>query len=436
MTTLIPKYELTGSTNRPINEKLKETVSILDFGAIGDGVTDCTAAFNAAIAYLSQYSNPSNPTGGGTISNTTGGGILLPNGTYKITSMIIVKSGIRIYSDASIQTNTGEAGYFGAIINNQVTSGACFQMNAQTTIEGIKFYKEGGDQQQDTCVIIPAENVTIKNCSFERANYHIVIANEFTDIDPVGAIITGNQFFHLNNASGACIGISGTTGGQNCTIEQNVFNTHGELGYLGTQAIRSNSLYSVSNLRITNNNFENFAVSSDPIVNLPKANGVIFMGNAFGTTGTAFAIAIGGNGNIIKGNSFQSYGGVDIQATCQNCEIGPNYYPSVTIGIAIANGAAYNFINEQNVGLPITNNATNNNVFLFNSKYSFKGDTTFGGNVLLNSTSLFGGVGVISIANATTTPTSTPTGGGVLYADSGALKYKGSSGTITTIAPA
>lgn len=49
---------------------------------------------------------------------------------------------------------------------------------------------------------------------------------------------------------------------------------------------------------------------------------------------------------------------------------------------------------------------------------------------------LGGGSGVIAIANATTVPASNPSGGGVLYVEGGALKYRGSSGTITTIAPA
>lgn len=46
------------------------------------------------------------------------------------------------------------------------------------------------------------------------------------------------------------------------------------------------------------------------------------------------------------------------------------------------------------------------------------------------------GAGVIAIANATTTPGSQPSGGGVLYVQNGALMYKGSNGTITTIGPA
>ena len=51
MTTLIPKYDqgATGASNRPINLKLAETLSVQDFGAVGDGTTDDSAAFIAAI---------------------------------------------------------------------------------------------------------------------------------------------------------------------------------------------------------------------------------------------------------------------------------------------------------------------------------------------------------------------------------------------------
>lgn len=54
----------------------------------------------------------------------------------------------------------------------------------------------------------------------------------------------------------------------------------------------------------------------------------------------------------------------------------------------------------------------------------------------VNSTSLGGGAGVVAIGNAETTPSGTPSGGGVLYVEGGALKFKGSSGTVTTIAEA
>ncbi len=47
-----------------------------------------------------------------------------------------------------------------------------------------------------------------------------------------------------------------------------------------------------------------------------------------------------------------------------------------------------------------------------------------------------GGVRILYIANRTTAPTSNPTTGGFLYCESGALKYRGSGGTTTTIANA
>lgn len=47
-----------------------------------------------------------------------------------------------------------------------------------------------------------------------------------------------------------------------------------------------------------------------------------------------------------------------------------------------------------------------------------------------------GGKGVIFIANATTVPTTNPTGGPVLYCEAGAVKVRGTSGTVTTLAPA
>ena len=53
-----------------------------------------------------------------------------------------------------------------------------------------------------------------------------------------------------------------------------------------------------------------------------------------------------------------------------------------------------------------------------------------------SSPSYGGSDGAVFLGNANTNPDSNPTGGGVLYADSGALKYRGSSGTVTTIAAA
>jgi hypothetical protein len=62
----------------------------------------------------------------------------------------------------------------------------------------------------------------------------------------------------------------------------------------------------------------------------------------------------------------------------------------------------------------------------------FRTNTQFG-----SVTGAFGsGDGVIGITNAPTVPSTNPAGGGVLYAEAGALKWRGSAGTVTTIAVA
>jgi len=63
----------TGAVATTVQTKLRESVSVKDFGAVGDGVTDDTAAIQAAITYLDTL-------GGGTIH--------VPRGEYIISSTL------------------------------------------------------------------------------------------------------------------------------------------------------------------------------------------------------------------------------------------------------------------------------------------------------------------------------------------------------------
>jgi len=62
--------------------------------------------------------------------------------------------------------------------------------------------------------------------------------------------------------------------------------------------------------------------------------------------------------------------------------------------------------------------------------------TVTNGNVGFNGNSFGGGDRVVFIGNVATAPTTNPTAGGVLYVENGALKYRGSSGTVTQLAAA
>lgn len=67
----------TGAVATTVQAKLRESVSVKDFGAVGDGVTDDTTAVLAGVASLKAM-------GGGTL--------FFPQGTYKVTSEILIDS--------------------------------------------------------------------------------------------------------------------------------------------------------------------------------------------------------------------------------------------------------------------------------------------------------------------------------------------------------
>jgi hypothetical protein len=62
-------------SGRTVQEKLREIVSVKDFGAIGDGIADDTIALQTAI---------------NTTIGTSGGALYFPNGTYKITAKLVI----------------------------------------------------------------------------------------------------------------------------------------------------------------------------------------------------------------------------------------------------------------------------------------------------------------------------------------------------------
>lgn len=85
----------TGAVARTAQSKMREVVSVKDFGAIGDGVTDDTAAIQAAINSL----------------GTTGGTVYLPPGQYKVTSTLTRGNNILIagagVSSSLVSTHAG-----------------------------------------------------------------------------------------------------------------------------------------------------------------------------------------------------------------------------------------------------------------------------------------------------------------------------------------
>ncbi len=74
-------------SGRTVQDKLRDSVSVKDFGAVGNGVADDTAAIQSAI---------------NTVLTPTGGGLYFPKGTYKITAKLVIpfSTGWRIFGES------------------------------------------------------------------------------------------------------------------------------------------------------------------------------------------------------------------------------------------------------------------------------------------------------------------------------------------------
>jgi hypothetical protein len=81
----------TGAAARTVQDKIRDTLSVKDFGAVGNGVADDTAAIQATIDALP----------------TTGGEVYFPRGTYLIgASLATTKNNVRLRGEGSSYLNT------------------------------------------------------------------------------------------------------------------------------------------------------------------------------------------------------------------------------------------------------------------------------------------------------------------------------------------
>jgi len=110
-----------GAVVRTVESRLSDTVSVKDFGAVGDGVTDDTAAIQAALAASSS--------------------ILIPPGIYEVSSTITLSSNDYIRLES-------------ATIRNTTTTDPVFQfIGAYSEVDGTKDSVISNTQTNGVCVL-------------------------------------------------------------------------------------------------------------------------------------------------------------------------------------------------------------------------------------------------------------------------------------------
>jgi hypothetical protein len=168
MTTLVPKFDRmnggstpTGAINRSFNERLQETVSVMDFIPSGTSTatTDCTTYIQAAINSI----------------KTTGGTVFFPVGTYLVNTTIDLNDvrNITLLGQSTLASSPGAsiiklAATSGSrIVDGRSAQGLCFEkLSFQQTSTAFNTYVF--DFSHSTA--FDAAYITFRDCAFTTAN--------------------------------------------------------------------------------------------------------------------------------------------------------------------------------------------------------------------------------------------------------------------------
>jgi hypothetical protein len=175
----------TGSVATTLQAKVKERVSVLDFGAVGDGVTNNYAAFTNAIAYCKSI----------------GAELYIPHGNYVIDTTVgsLILEFINIKGEG-VTNCSATPGTAGSVLSITGTANSPFKMKRGVTLDGIAIYYPNQVDSATPVVYPPTISVDItdgpvnfcyvKNCTVFNA-YRF-----FVDTDATGSI--GHVIFDKN----------------------------------------------------------------------------------------------------------------------------------------------------------------------------------------------------------------------------------------------
>jgi hypothetical protein len=177
--SLISSYEfasndpsIVGSVPRSLQTKLDEYVSVLDFGAAGDGSTDNVAAFETAFTQLFRNAN-----------DTFKKVLLVPNGTY------LFSSDLRIPSNVIIQGENRD----GAILNIGANN--------------IRFITADGTELAGFSSTDRPQDVKVSNLTIQRTTGQTVLSgvadSKFVGVKFIGTYVLGNTVASLATAPAA-----------------------------------------------------------------------------------------------------------------------------------------------------------------------------------------------------------------------------------------
>jgi hypothetical protein len=196
----------TGAVTRTVLSKLQESVSVKDFGAKGDGVTNDTAAIQAAI------------------NASAGKNILMPSGNYLCTGTIILPASTTLYGDGIGSTT---------LIANNLTGDLVTLNGDYSAIKNITIAP----------TITKTSGASIVMNGFGSQAIDILIDNYFIGFITTGTVIYIARVNIRNCVSASGIGISIRNGNDQYLTEIVADNPNGIFPFAGLQITASGGVF-------------------------------------------------------------------------------------------------------------------------------------------------------------------------------------------------
>lgn len=319
----------TGAVSRTVQDKERETVSVKDFGAVGDGVTDDTSSLQAAITYASTSNR---------VLIVDDGNYLISSGLTSTGTLIMRargKLGATLTTSSDITMFTGEVSkLYGIVFSHQGNSGSCVVVSGdKATIEDCYF--SPSTSNTSTAVVLTGSNESVDRCGFTSRN-----SNAFCiDVMYTGSICINNRIFGcIMYGTGKGIRFSSSVSGgrpEGTSILDN------KIILTGQEHILFNTCLSVSVIGNVIDQASLYAIHMSP--SGPGIDGLMVQGNYIATassptTGNGMGISTGTGGVrglSITGNMFSYCGyGVAVDSQVSMATIANNYF-DVIDGISI-----------------------------------------------------------------------------------------------------